>query len=235
MTTDFADFGTDFSLDPTIIRVALDYANFRRAYARSFAETYRLAPPSTVYGMLLSLVGEYNRQRHVGVRLAFAYRSAPQKSMTMHKLTRYKFGVAGKQAEKGNVPEYIETLSDLDLLVAIDSSGERHPPSGSHQRGKTLADRVRLAIEHPERINRRGVLSLGLSDNMVNICELYTPRADDMWFRLFPSPTGTIDLPTWVDHGTSEGSRSQRFVMDEEPVHMHGVFTHGRGQYATIG
>jgi CRISPR-associated protein Cas5t len=32
--------------------------SFPRSFARDFKETYRYPPPSTVYGMLLSLVGD---------------------------------------------------------------------------------------------------------------------------------------------------------------------------------
>ena len=45
------------------LRVEVPYASFRKSYARSFAETYPLPPPATVYGMLLSLVGERFRRR----------------------------------------------------------------------------------------------------------------------------------------------------------------------------
>src|SRR5215213_302197 len=56
------------------LHVEVPYASFRKSYARSFAETYPLPPPATIYGMLLSLVGERFRSRHEGTRLAFAYK-----------------------------------------------------------------------------------------------------------------------------------------------------------------
>jgi len=60
------------------LEIQAPFATFRKSFARSFAETYPLAPPATVYGMLLSLVGERYRQRHSGVRLAFAYGKIPR-------------------------------------------------------------------------------------------------------------------------------------------------------------
>src|SRR5437660_11019493 len=90
------------------LRVEVPYASFRKSFARSFAETYPLPPPATVYGMLLSLVGEYFRQRHEGVRLAFAYKKLPQISTTLRKLSRYKYGVSSKQSSLGNAPDFIE-------------------------------------------------------------------------------------------------------------------------------
>src|ERR1044071_6948014 len=68
------------------LHVDVPYASFRKSFARSFAETYPLPPPATVYGMLLSLVGEYFRKRHEGVRLAFAYKRLPKVATTLRKL-----------------------------------------------------------------------------------------------------------------------------------------------------
>src|SRR6266852_1217890 len=65
--------------------IEVPYASFRKSHARSFAETYPLPPPATVYGMLLSLVGERFRRRHEGVRLAFAYKRLPHIATTLRK------------------------------------------------------------------------------------------------------------------------------------------------------
>jgi CRISPR-associated protein Cas5t len=192
------------------IRVDLAQANFRKSYARSFAETYDFAPPATVYGMFLSLVGEYNKSRHEGVKFAFAYRRLPEKSQTMHKLSRLKYGVASKQSAKGNVPEFVENITGIDFFVVIDSSNETNP-------GPTLAESVRDAIEHPETVKRTGALYLGLSDNMVNIVELFDTDGQQA-YRLIPKNTGTVDMPRWVDHYSSSNSRWQRFAVDEEPT-----------------
>src|SRR5262244_3855476 len=108
-----------------ILRVEVPYASFRKSYARSFAETYPLPPPATVYGMLLSLVGERFRGRHEGVRLAFAYKRIPQIATTLRKLSRYKYGVAAKQSKLGNAPDFIETLCGIEFLCWVDSSQEK--------------------------------------------------------------------------------------------------------------
>src|SRR5947209_1091669 len=112
------------------LHVEVPYASFRKSYARSFAETYPLPPPATVYGMLLSLVGERFRRRHEWVRLAFAHkcrrddepykhrrsgevcldRCLPRIATTLRKLSRYKYGVPSKQSKLGNAPDFIETL-----------------------------------------------------------------------------------------------------------------------------
>src|SRR6476661_8866257 len=52
------------------VRVTVPVACFRKGLAREYLETEPLPPPATCYGFLLSLVGETNRQRHIGCRVA---------------------------------------------------------------------------------------------------------------------------------------------------------------------
>ena len=188
------------------LRIEVPYASFRKSYARSFAETYPLPPPATVYGMLLSLVGERFRRRHVGVRLAFAYKRVPQIATTLRKLSRYKYGVPGKQARLGNAPDFIETLCGIDFLCWVDSSGERVT-------GQTLEQRIVTALTIPASIDRYGVLCLGLSDDAVNdvrLCE----TIEGEWYRLVPDNMGAIELPVWVDHVGAANTRWQRYQLD---------------------
>ena len=188
------------------LRVEVPYANFRKSYARAFAETYPLPPPATVYGMLLSLVGERFRQRHSGVCLAFAYKRVPQIATTLRKLSRYKYGVPNKQAKLGNAPDFVETLCGIDFLCWIDSSEE---PSA----GQTLEQRIVNALTTPETVERYGVLCLGLSDDAVNdvsLCE----TIEGEWYRLVLNNMGTIELPVWVDHVGAANTRWQRYHLD---------------------
>lgn len=204
------------------LHVEVPYASFRKSYARSFAETYPLPPPATVYGMLLSLVGERFRQRHVGVRLAFAYKHAPQITTTLRKLSRYKYGVANKQSKLGNAPDFVETLCDIEFLCWVDSSEEM---SGNVevQEGKerVLEERIVEALNSPANVSRYGVLCLGLSDDAVNdvsLCE----NIEGKWRHLLPSNTGTIELPVWVDHVGAARTRWQRYELETE-AHCVGV------------
>jgi CRISPR-associated protein Cas5t len=188
------------------LRIEVPYASFRKSYARSFAETYTLPPPATVYGMLLSLVGERFRRRHVGVRLAFAYKRVPQIATTLRKLSRYIYGVPGKQAKLGNAPDFIETLCGIDFLCWVDSSGE-------HDAGQTLEQRIITALTTPESIDRYGILCLGLSDDVVNDVQL-CETIEGEWYQLVPDNMGTIELPVWVDHVGAANTRWQRYQLD---------------------
>jgi CRISPR-associated protein Cas5t len=143
------------------LHIEAPYASFRKSYARSFAETYPFPPPATVYGMLLSYVGEYFRACHVGVKLAFAYKQQPRVATTLRKLCRYKYGVASKQSKVGNAPDYVETLCNIEFICWVDSSSEK-------KQARSLEQRLVEAIKMPENITRTGLVCLGLSDDAVN-------------------------------------------------------------------
>ncbi len=190
------------------LRVEVPYASFRKSYARSFAETYPLPPPATVYGMLLSLVGEQFRRRHEGARLAFAYKSIPPIATTLRKLSRYKYGVPSKQSKLGNAPDFIETLCNIEFLCWIDSLQERGD-------APSLETRIIAAIESPDTVDRYGLLCLGLSDDAVNDVTLCR-HTEDEWHRLIPSQTGSMELPIWVDHVGSAKTRWKRYELETE-------------------
>jgi len=193
-----------------VVRLEAPFATFRKSFARGYGETYPLAPPATVYGMLLSMVGERFRSAHEGVKLAFAYRRLPRVATSLRKLSRLKYGVAGKQSELGNQPDYIETLCGLDFVCWIDSSSESTA-------GSTLEDRVAHAITNPESVTRYGVLSLGLSDDAVDSVSLCN-QIDGDWLRLRPYNSGSMELPVWVDHVGGIKTRWQRYELDTDPV-----------------
>ncbi|AFY60374.1 type I-MYXAN CRISPR-associated protein Cas5/Cmx5/DevS [Synechococcus sp. PCC 6312] len=192
------------------LHIEVPYASFRKSYARSFAETYPFPPPATVYGMLLSHVGEYFRACHTGVKLAFAYKQQPRIATTLRKLSRYKYGVASKQSKVGNAPDYIETLCNIEFICWVDSSGEKK------QTGRSLEQRLIEVIQSPELITRTGLVCLGLSDDTVDDVSLIK-SIQGKWHWLNPSNTGQIELPIWVDHVGSYHTRWQRFDFEVLP------------------
>lgn len=214
------------------LRVEVPYASFRKSYARSFAETYPLPPPATVYGMLLSLVGERFRQRHERVRLAFAYRChqdederrvcgrpcLPNIATTLRKLSRYKYGVPGKQSKLGNAPDFIETLCGIEFICWVDSSKEKaNEDDSTTGGGRKLEDRIVEALQSPASVSRYGVLCLGLSDDAINdvsLCE----KTDGEWHRLIRSEAGTMELPVRVDHVGAAKTRWQRYELEPKAL-----------------
>ncbi|MCT7961073.1 type I-MYXAN CRISPR-associated protein Cas5/Cmx5/DevS [Laspinema sp. D1] len=195
------------------LHIEVPYGSFRKSYARSFAETYPFPPPATVYGMLLSVVGEWRRSRHSGVQLAFAYKSQPQIATTLRKLSRYKYGVASKQSKLGNAPDFVETLCNIDFICWVNSSQENQQAQEDLTDRPNLESRLIAAIEHPETVTRSGIVSLGLSDDAVNELSLFNPVCGE-WHWLTPAASGPIELPIWVDHVGSIHTRWQRYNFD---------------------
>lgn len=176
--------------------------------------------------MLLSLVGERFRNRHEGVRLAFAFKCerteedkscrhpcVPRIATTLRKLSRFKYGVPGKQSKLGNAPDFIETLCGIELLIWLDSLQETPDENGQRKGdGRTLEERVIAALREPASVDRYGVLCLGLSDDAVDevrLCE----DTEGEWHRLLPKPDGAIELPVWVDHVGAANTRWQRYEL----------------------
>lgn len=202
------------------LRVEAPYGSFRKSFARSFAETYPLPPPATIYGMLLSLVGERFRQRHLGAQLAFAYkcrrkqgdcsdseRCLPRIATTLRKLSRFKYGVvnASKDTPK---PDFVETLCGIEFLCWVNSSQEKLTAGLL-----PLESRIIEALNEPEKVDRSGVLYLGLSDDAVNEISLCRQQRGK-WHRLLPNDTGAMELPIWADHVGSAKTRRQRYKFE---------------------
>src|SRR3989304_2760646 len=100
------------------VYVTVPVACFRKGLAREYLETEPLPPPSTCYGFLLSLVGETQRQRHIGCRVCpvlVDYKEAPQRTQTsvvLRTIWRVKYTPLGSP---GNTrPDYQQLLSPVE-------------------------------------------------------------------------------------------------------------------------
>lgn len=175
--------------------------SFPRSFARDYKETYRYPPPSTIYGFLLSLVGEVDLAAHLGVKLALGLiGDEPPISRIVRKQRHHKFSrdrLGTYPASKFSKPNHHELLTDLQVAVQIDSSEE--PAS------VTLEERVAIALSSPEQITRFGGLSLGESWALVNGVRLY--RETDGTIRwLVVDNRGLISLPIWIDRNSGQGT-----------------------------
>lgn len=190
--------------------------SFPRSFARDYKETYRYPPPSTVYGFLLSLVGETDMNAHLGVQLAIGIiGDDPPISRIVRKQRHHKFVTNSSEVKKreakygvGNFPtsqfskpNHQELLTDLQVVVQLESSDETATVK--------LTERVAIALSTPSQITRFGGLSLGESWAMVNGVRLY--RETDGPIRwLIKDNRGLISLPIWINRKTSQGT-FQRF------------------------
>ncbi len=195
--------------------------SFPRSFARDFKETYPYPPPSTVYGMLLSLVGEVDMVAHVGVKLAIGMIGQnPPISRIVRKQRHHKFAIGRTEGNKRvskygegiypasqfAKPNHQELLTDLRFVVRIDA--------GDETRVLTLADRVRAALSTPEQISRFGGLSLGESWAMLNGIRMYR-EGDGLVRWLTLDKRGLIGLPVWIDRQTTQGTFA-RFAFTDD-------------------
>jgi CRISPR-associated protein Cas5t len=191
------------------LKVTVPIACFRPGTAREFWETLPLPPPSTVYGFLLSLVGERDRDQHLGVRCTSGVIGKLEISMVLRRMWRIKELGGKNQASQGNGanvrPDYQQLLTNVELLVFLDSSDEP-------QDRKNLETRVSVALDREKRnqIDRFGGLSLGESTHMVDevklLQEIDEPTMNQARVFLLDA-VGGMTLPVWVDHVGSAGTR----------------------------
>lgn len=191
---------------PIILYLDVPFTTFRESHAREMGKTYPVPPPATVYGMLLSLVGETDVYRHCGVELAIAMLSSPKKSRILRQMRRFKN--ADFSHPENSIPCYQEILSDLKCAIWVRSEGEKIQPS--------LRDRIQLAFDHPELVRRFGCLFLGESDRLIKTIKL--AREDYLvgvkqW--MVRDNRGWLTLPYWVDRAGSRNTRFLRYRIEE--------------------
>lgn len=186
-------------MDALALFVSVPVASFRVPQAREYFETLPSPPPSTVYGMLLSLVGEPNRLRHIGSEIAVALLSTPSQSVVLRTLWRVKSKEAGPGIGENKRPDFQELLTGVRLAVWVRAGAKEvaKPP---------LAERARNALLQTAITSRFGGLSLGESVHLVD--EVRPLRQDDAKTVRFlvRDPRGDLALPVWADHVGSAGT-----------------------------
>ncbi len=197
-------------MDPVALYISVPIASFRSSQAREYWETYPCPPPSTVYGMLLSLVGETDRCRHVGAELAIALLSEPERSVVLRTLWRVKTRKHGPGIGENRRPDFQELLTAVQLAVWLRHGANEHA-------SPCLADRVRATLHRPAGTTRFGGLSLGESTHLVD--EIRPLRATDFqnrrWLCLMRDHKGDLTLPVWPDHVGSAGTRWEQYRLEE--------------------
>jgi CRISPR-associated protein Cas5t len=186
------------------LKVEVPIACFRDSRAREYIATYPVPPPSTVYGMLLSTVGEENRFKHCGVKLAIAMLSAPAKSRVIRKVRRFK--ERDPNSSKNSKPDYQELLTGIKFVVWIDAAEDKAIPN--------LAERLHHAMTDPSSVIRFGNICLGESRDLVNSINIITKdcqRGSLKW--LTQDDYGELTLPYWVDRLGSERTRWRRYTL----------------------
>jgi len=208
------------------LRVHVPVASFRRPYAREYWESYPVAPPSTVYGMLLSLVGEVDRLRHISARVAVARLREAEVSRVLR--TFYRWKDRQITSDKNRTPDWQELLTDVRLAVWV-ADGNDEPAVAD---AGTLRQRVQRALDAPDVLTRFGGLCLGESTHLVDEVwplEVHPPdeARGERRDQLIPADDGDLTLPVWPDHVGSRGTRWGRYRLKAccpdasvEPAHF---------------
>jgi CRISPR-associated protein Cas5t len=189
------------------LHVSVPIACFRKGMAREYLETEPLPPPATCYGMLLSLVGEIDRRRHVGARVTAGLLGGTETSVVLRTVWRIKDKNMPSGSGQNARPDYQQLLTGvsseqpfINLVVYLDSNDEP-------DQGNTLEMKVRIALDPAQRqsINRFGGLSLGESTHLVDSISIVNAdllrKCGFRGQRIFlGNKDGALSLPVWVDH-----------------------------------
>lgn len=178
--------------DAIWVRVSVPMASFGIPFAREFIESYPFPTPATVYGMMLSYIGEVDRSAYVGSRLAIVVTQLGDPNILLRKIRRVK--TKDLNDGKNSKPEFQTVLTGLEFLVAVGT------------KGSSLATRMKQGFAHPGGTSRFGGLSCGESHNLVDEFSLMSQIEVDAYlagndaFYLQPDESGEWAVPVWVDH-----------------------------------
>lgn len=185
------------------LQITVPFATFTNSRSREYSASYKYPPPATIYGFLLSLVGETDRTRHVGVKIAIGILSHPKSTVVLRTFKRLK--EKDINAKANSRPDYQEVLCGLNYIICVDSSEDKN----------LLENRIHQALEHPETVDRFGGLSLGESRDLIDdirILEQFPPFSECKW--LLKNSSGEA-LPIWVDYQGSKNTRWETFTLGD--------------------
>ena len=183
------------------LEITAPFASFKHSYSREYSGSYSYPPPSTVYGCLLSLVGETDMKFHRGVKIALALASKPQRSIVMRTMRRLKN--ADLNSPSNSKPDFQEILSGIKIIIGVNSSEDIN----------NLENRIIQAITNPKTINRFGGLSLGESRDLIDDIKIIEKPLESLQW-LTPNKKGKIKLPLTVDYFGSKNTKMEKFSLD---------------------
>lgn len=193
-------------MDSINLRVYTPVCSFRKPYAREYLETERFPSPATIYGFLLSLVGEEDRNKYIGTQLAYAITHEAEISRVLRTVWRVKDKKVSPGTNKNKRPDYQEILTGLELAIWV-AKGD-------------LVERLKKLSENPAEISRYGGLSLGESKDLVDEVEIFPAWHNKTAAWLVKDDRGEYPLPVWVDHVGSKGTNWEQFRLNEQDLNM---------------
>ncbi len=178
-------------MNPLGLYISVPVTSFRVPRAREYFETFPVPPPATVYGMLLSLIGETNRRAYEGAEIAVALLSEPEYSVVLRTLWRVKSKNYGLGLGENRRPDFQELLTGIRLAAWVRDEATSE---------NSLAERIRNGFENPSTINRFGGLALGESTHLIDEVKLLEEFPEGSLQFLLNDDDGELSLPIWADH-----------------------------------
>lgn len=205
-------------MEPLCLFVDVPMASFRPMWSREYQETYPAPPPSTVYGMLLSLIGveREEKERYAGVKIAVALQDQPESGRIFRKFRRVAQARKDADPLTDRRPDYQELVLWLKFWLWVDDSEAR----------TSLHKELRKALDKKQRktIARHGALCLGESSHMVNEIKLAVgdanPKEREGRF-LVRDKTGFLTMPVWTDHRNDIPHVETFTLLEPEPLPAH--------------
>lgn len=197
---------------PVPLYVSVPVTSLRVPQSREYLESFPCPAPSTVYGMLLSTVGENDRLAYEGAELAVAVLDPmPVKSLVLRTLWHIKNKKVPPGLLENRRPDFQELLTGLKLAVWVrKGSGEMAEPS--------LEQRLHGVIRQPSSANRFGGLALGESTHLVDELRPWRNEDGTVGHILIGSPAGDLTLPIWPDHVGSRYTRWGQYSLERHTV-----------------
>ena len=184
------------------LKISAPFASFKHSYSREYAGSYTYPPPSTIYGCLLSLVGETDMQHHRGVKIALALASKPQSNIVMRTVRRLKN--ADLNHPSNSKPDFQEVLSGVEIVVGVDSCEDTND----------LETRIVESLSNSKFTERFGGLSIGESKDLIDDIQiLEKPSQSLQWLTI--NTKGKIKLPLIVDYMGSKNTKMGKFSLDD--------------------
>ncbi|MBU2489033.1 MAG: CRISPR-associated protein Cas5 [Proteobacteria bacterium] len=209
------------------LKVEVPVCGFRPRWSGQYQDTHPVPPPSTVFGMLLSLAGveKPDAPDFAGARLALALEGEPSPGRVFRKFRRVPQSDRSADPLTSRRPDWQELLLNLVLWVWVEDGDA--PRSLGAEVARALSPATRTGVV------RQGGLSLGESSHLVNEVSLQAPRGRRGRF-LRRDPLGPLCLPVWTCHpdGPPGRARTGRFTLtEEEPLRRPRV---GDARWITI-
>jgi len=201
-------------MEPIGLYVSIPVASFRVPRAREYFETFPVPPPATVYGMLLSMIGEVNRRMYEGTEIAIALLSDPEYSIVLRTLWRVKKKENGPGLGENRRPDFQELLTDVRLAVWIRNAGSDDI---------SLAKKVNESFDDPSIVSRFGGLALGESTHLVDEVKRQDNFSQGPYQILLNDEEGDLSLPIWADH-VGPNTRWGQFTLSQiESVDLQSI------------